>query len=435
MLPRIVIVSLLGLAACAPQNAQMTRGFYTAFLSLNTSPVFVTEDIDLAAIGERSESWSWDCRGVDDDIKFSDPDHPTIDNCRPGGAGVEYFDGISSRRMLHEVWADRDAFVAVREELDPWRGEAVMTSEGDLNITFHHRLPGGNFRFAISVRPDFAPRRCVERDGVVQFEPIDGDWIANWTRAVTEPNYDAPGVGVHFPPEFLPPGSNTDGSLFFLNSTAYQFNPSDSERIWSLPPVMRAGYTRARWGPEELLPVPTRFGTPSAYLSFDEAGRGPSANQIFYRPLNPDNFTDNYEAEVRSTGAFIELMRQVERVSDEIQEDLTSVYGPNRQADMHKPVVPSNAWRRPDGRPEGFAGWGELGYSWIRFDQDRSEIQRGADLTGNFHVRYFGANSQSQFFVQGEFVIENIKRDRWITRDVNREQRDINETTVCGERL
>lgn len=420
----ILIVAALAAASCAPQNAELTSGSYTAFLSLNTSPVFVDQSIRLEDFGPQNR-WSFDCRNLSDEsMRYEDR---RIENCRPDG-GVLVREEIGSRGLAHEHWANRDAFVVVREELEPWRGEAVMTSEGDLNITFHHRLPGGNFRFAFVIKPDFEPERCVDRDGDVQFEPIDGDWVANWSRAVNEPNYE--GGDVVWPEGY---DSGNGGTLFFMNTLSYQFNPESRDTIWSLPPNMRAGYTRARWGPEELFMLPTRYALPTAYTQFDEAGQGPPLSALFYTSLDPDTFGgDDFEERVRDHGPFISMMRRVERTQKEIQEDLSALYSDAIEPDEHKPIVPSNAWRKPDGRNSGLDGWGEINYNWVRFDQDRSEIAVGNELSGNFALRYYGANSQSQFLVQGEFTISRVKRDRWTTPHVHQELLEDNETNICG---
>jgi hypothetical protein len=433
MLSRSLPLLVLAIAGCAPQNAEIVRGSYTAFLSLNTSPAFVDQSVRLTDL---EKTWSWDCRNLpDEELRFNDPAHPREPICNANGPGVAVDDGTGTpRNVRHETWANRDAFVAVREELVPWRGEAVMTTEGDLNLTFHHRLPGGDFRFVIAVRPGFAPRQCVERDGSVRYEPIDGDWLEGWSRAVDETNYDEFGAEVHWPSAYRPPGTPR-GTVFMLNSFSYQFDPNDRTRTWSLPPTMRAGYARARWGPEELFAVSTRYGLPSAYLAFDEAGQGPPLSSLFYVPLDPARFGgEDFEARVREFGPFVNMMRAAERTSNEIQAELATLYG-RFTADEHRPVVPSNAWRKPDGAATGLDGWGEIDYSWIRFDQPAATIARGADLSGNFHLRFYGANSQSQFMVQGEFTVRNVKRDTWVTRDVNAEKIEENQTTLCGEQL
>jgi hypothetical protein len=420
---------LLASVACAPQNAQLERGSYTAFLSLNTSPVFVDGSI---RVEDTDQQWAFDCRAlVDESFRFSHPTIPLIDNCRANG-GVDVDDGVASRQIIHEEWANRDAFVVVREELEPWRGEAVMTSEGDLNVTFHHNLPGGDFRFAFAIKPTFAPRECRERDGVVAFEPVDGDWIEGWSRAVNEPNYDGFEAELQWPEAYAPRRGR--GHVFMLNAFSYQFDPDDRTRVWSLPPQWRAGYARARWGPEELFFVPTRFGRPRAYTAFDEQGQGPALGDLFYVSLNPNNFDEeDFESEVRSYGPFINMMRLAERTGREMQDEMASLYPSNVPADTLRPVVPSHAWRKPDGVAAGLQGWGEINPSWVRFDQDPSEIEVGASLSGNFAMRFYGATSQSQVFVQGYFEIPRVKKDRWVTRNVNEDKRIENQTSVCGE--
>lgn len=438
MLARILPLLILATAGCAPQNAEISSGSYTAFLSVNTSPVFVENTLRLEEV---DNLWGFDCRGADEELRYTSETGfplprneeivPIIDNCNEDGSEVEVGSGGSIR---HENWANRDAFVVAHEELEPWRGEAVMTSENDLNITFHHALPGGDFRFAFAVDPNFAPRVCVERDGEVAFQPVDGDWLANWSRAVNEPNHNGGDAEVHFPEAFRPEGP--PGTLFLLNANAYQFDPSDRTRIWSLPPTMRAGYSRARWGGEELFFTPTRYALPAAYQNFDENETGPPESALFYVDLDPDQFGgEDYENEIRSYGPFIGMMRGVERVSNEMGEELTALYDPSVEVPEHRPVVPSNAWRKPDGYAAGLQGWGQISSSWVRFDQAPSEMEVGASLSGNFHLRFFGANSQSQVLVQGRFEISRVKKDRWVTKNVNENKLEENETMLCGERL
>jgi hypothetical protein len=422
---RIAVPVLLGMA-CAPQNAEITGGTYTAFLSLNTSGVFVGDQVD---IDQFDNSWIIDCRAQD--IR-----HPEAlsELCDEEAGRVA--NPWEASRSQHESWINRDGYLAVHEELAPWRGEAVMTSEGDFQLTFHHDLPGNDFRFAIAVDPKFAPSECrQDESGAVSLQPIDGDWIGGWTRGVSEPNFEGGEV------QFV---GNTDpgGTMIPLNANSYQFNPDLTTTSWVLPQKMEAGYARARWGPEEMFMQASRFAEPVAYANFElDSDTGPPLGLLYVlhpgiggRAIDVEDYQgDDYEEKLRASTPFRNLMNRVELVAQQVEQEMDFLHAGRGVNESYRPFVPSNAWRRPDAYYSGLDRWGEMHTSWIRFDQERDQIARGEDVTGEFRLWFFGANSQSRLLVEGRFEAKGIKRDTWVTRDVMAEKMEENGTGVCGE--
>lgn len=101
-----------------------------------------------------------------------------------------------------------------------WREEVVLTTEGDLQLTFHSRTQFGDLRFGWVIDPVFQPEECVQdEDGNIALEPKDGDWIENWSA------------------------SGEDGTTtYYLNTFTSQINPANQEEYWSFENEWRAGY-------------------------------------------------------------------------------------------------------------------------------------------------------------------------------------------------
>lgn len=362
--PTLLMV-LAALTGCTPESATVTGGQYTAFLAANTSQTLYQDRLDFSAA---ADTWSIDCGD------FGLPDALAI--CDDPLWGPE-----------HETWLERDGYRVVQEDLDPWRGEAVVTSEGDLQIGFHQRLPGGeDFRFAVVVNPTFQPTECVSLpDGGVEAQPLDGDWIANWSE-----------------------GQN--GTMFYLNAGAYQFNPSNTEQLWVLPEEWRAGYTTAKFAAEQFIGRRVRFGVPESYSSYElEEAAFPSASDLFY---------------TSDAGQLAAQTARVQGVADEVEAELALV-GVDANLGVH-----GNEWRVPDQRAEGLDGWGELHYNWIKFDNG-SDLSVGGSATGEFFLTFDGQESQSRVFVSGQFEVKRFHRDHWVTDDVTAVKLAENGTTLC----
>lgn len=424
----LISAAVLGSTACSPQNATISQGQYSAFLSITTSAVFVEGTVD---VEELQNSWVWDCRVLAPTVERPEGADMSLCNDPEEGEGVKV--GDTAGGIQHETWANNGGFVGIQEDLDPWRGEGVITSEGDLNVTFHHRISGSDFRFAFVIDPTFQPTECQDDgSGGIVSAPIDGDWIDNWGRVMTEPNYD--GGDVEWP------GQESSGTLFMLNSGSSQIDPDSQEdgdflNYWNLSPKMEAGYARARYGAEEMFVYKSRYGTPYVYTDYNARSEEPFTEDfLFFERLNPDDFSDeNYEAEIRAYEPYRVMMGEAEQIARETRDDIDALHPGNITLGKYQPAVAGNAWRKPDGFTGGFDGWGEMHYSWVRIDQDREDIVAGADLSGEFTLWFYGANSQSRVVVQGKFEIDGVKKDRWTTPNVDQDKLEENNTSICGQ--
>ena len=230
------IITIIAAAGCVPNNAVLDNGSYLAFLADKTSKTLLIDSYDLAG-AEHFEAIDCRCEFVfvegdeatcpDDEggcysclefvpengeyaePLFADADEDgvndyTYDNSPCFVQSNPYYDtgmpvdadgnptqnwwnnnpyspdGYGAPRFIHEAWVHRDSFQSVGEKMAPWRGEGIITTEGDLQVTFHHTLPGGaDFRFAFVVDPNFQPTECVGDSGNVSLENLDGDWLEN----------------------------------------------------------------------------------------------------------------------------------------------------------------------------------------------------------------------------------------------------------------
>ncbi len=403
ILPLAPLVFAMG---CVPNNAELTSGGFAVFLSHNTSLTVKHGKADLqATTGDTGAWWNLDCRSLgENDIRLDDP----LDICNSEGWPP-----------THEAWLTRDAYHVQAEDLAPWRGEAVMTSEGDVQITFHHQVTGGeDMRFAFVVDPAFQPRTCQEDDetGAVGWEDIDGDWLTNWSDDTwTDLGTDAEGADIEV----------GDRHMVFLNSNSYQFNPSELDDYWSLPLKWRAGYADAKFGEENFAMRTARYGEPSFYTSYEsEEVAEPAREDLFYVTLEED-------VPATDQAAFNELCDRVMGVADEVYDELELVDGGDR-VDF-RPAVHCNGWRMPDGRPSGLDAWAELHYNWVIFDQDPADMAVGEPLSGEFNLVFDGESTQSRLFIQGAFTADAVKSDRWTADDVMSIKLEENQTVLCGE--
>jgi hypothetical protein len=419
----LVLTASLLTTACAPQNASLT-GDFTAFLADSSSITLQRESLKLDQF-ERYHTV--DCRNFATARNDTENEELRLDDRLLICAGDEDENGVrigpDDWPPEHETWLANDGYVVVGEELNPWRSEAIITSEGDVQLGFHHRLPGGeDFRFAIAIDPSFQPRECVENeagDGV-EYREVDGDWVGNWSEDVAEEG----------------------GRLFYFNAAAYQFNPSNlpsaanpSPNLWFLPNEWLAGHGRGRFGDDDFRLRATRYAMPASYYANDAAElSGDSATvqrrDLFYcdwagEELDPD-YT-NFDACVANQAESVEL------VADEVLAEYTKVGLPVDAAGVPslRPRVHDNAWRTPDGNAIGLDGWAEFHYSWIRFDEG-SELRTGGSASGEFLLVFDAFDSPSRFFIRGNFEVKRFKRDTWTTKYLPPIKFEEAGTTECG---
>ncbi len=403
---------LLAAAACTPQNAELVNGSYIAFLAENNSLTLEKGRVDPE---DYAVQYDVDCRefaSKEDEEALKLPD--ALDICGP-----------NKWPPVHEEWGGQAGYHVVSEELEPWRGEALITSEGDLQIAFHHRVPGGqDFRFLFSVDPDFSPVTCETEGDTFDHVRKDGaDWVEQWSTELATLEGQADEYGTAF--DMF--DGLWDGRLYFLNAYGYQLNPANTLEYWSLPPYWMSGAAQGKFVEEGFFHRTPRFGEPSVYNLIDASSTAqPTASQLWWCDMeegtDPNDSTclqnqDEYVRDVAST------------IRDELNLMMTPADAEEPVLD-YMPIVHTNFWREPDGRPPGFDGWSELHYNYVVFSKD-SVLEAGGQAEGAFALTFDAGESSSRFFVKGRFVIDKIKKDKWTTPDLQKDKLIENDVQLC----
>ncbi|MEZ4235337.1 MAG: hypothetical protein R3F59_04090 [Myxococcota bacterium] len=411
----VIPLSLLcaALPACAPENAKLTEGKYIAFLSEGTALSLSKGTVNP---NKYDVHYDLDCRNF---ATQSDEDALRLDNA------IDICDN-EDWPPQYEEWATQAGFRVVTEKLDPWRGEALITSEGDLQIAFHHHVPGGgDMRFVIAIDPDFGPTTCVQDpNGGVKRVPLDGDWIGEWSKELdwirSLPEDQQRGYEPLLGPEL------DGGRLWFLNAYGYQLNPVDVDgQLWDLPPQWVSGAAQGRFVEENLFHRTPRFGEPYVYNLLEVEGSTGSGTlfvdvdptDLWYCDMEEgaDPHTapcaearpnmDALDARVREVADGVRLeIEEMTRVSKETV-DGEQIYVADPEADplfSFAPIPHTNYWRIPDGRPPGLDGWAELHYNYIAFSKD-SLLEEGGSARGAFALTMDASSSSSRVFIQGKF--------------------------------
>lgn len=416
----ILGIGLLLATGCAPQSAVLTEGQYWAFLSDGTSFSLSKGSVDPA---DFENNWNIDCRDLTqrerDAIGLEDP---LTEVCSNTAGLVD---------VRHEAWLSQSAWHVVNEKLDPWRGEAVITSEGDLQVGFHHRLPGGSdFRFAFVVDPDFQPTRCEVNDaGEIEAVPIDGDWLENWTADLhaLDPN-DLP-AGYELLSDYI---GDPEATLFYLNARSVQFNPSKTTEIWSIPLEWRAGFAAGKFADEAFHSRASRAGEPIVYNFYEQWGQAREANpnDLFFCAMQAGSDPSENTC---MNGKVTRANQIVEETADELalvgvsSELADAARGQGTPA--YRPMVHDNFWRTPDGFPGGYDGWVEYHYNWVVV---KGEVARGESVEGVFSLVLDADDSNSRWIIQGRFEIPRIKEDGWTTVDIREQKHAENGTVRCS---
>lgn len=426
-----VLVPTLFLAACAANNAELTEGSYVAFISDRTSLSLTKGTIDPS---DYEGMYEVDCRSFEDGTFASQDDEDSlrledwVKICGPEVWPPQY-----------EQWATQAGFFVVEEELEPWRGEALITSEGDLQISFHHRVPGGqDMRFVISVDPDFSPTTCVQdEDGNTERVPMDGDWVGEWSKElqwIAEQDDEVREPYSHLEPYL------DDGRLYFLNAFSYQFNPFDtSGSDWDLPEYWIAGAAQSKFVDEVMNHRSARYGEPEIYNNIEAndsttEASGVSPADLWYCEMEPGDDTSAAPCRNDNYADLEEQDAHVREVAAGIHTELERLFTPDADADpifSYAPITHTNFWRAPDGRPAGFDGWSELHYNYVVFSGD-SDLTEGGRAEGAFSLTFDADISSSRMFVKGSFVIDKIKKDRWKTADLQADKLVENGVELCS---
>lgn len=420
---RVHLLLPILLAACAPQNASIEEGDFTVFLSATNSPTVDKGKLDIAGFGD-TEGFqrlpAIDCRTFE--TATSDKETNALrlaDRAQicPGDA-----DPSPLWPPDHETWLADSGYHVLGGKLDPWRGEAIITSEGDVQIGFHQRLPGGeDFRFAFVVDPNFQPTQCVQdpETGDVTQEPIDGDWVGQWSKDLS--------------------GDSAGGTLYMLNAGGFQFDPRDPKSQWFLPDQWEAGYGAGRFADDGFTSRATLFGDPSTYLNpIDEVSGQVNvlASDLLWCP--PDGNEYPYPVSRPLYNNQAECMEgtveRAEEIADAAAKELEAfgIAKPSGKLPAVRPRVHGNQWRESDGKAAGYDGWVELNYSWVEFDKD-SDLSVGGAASGTFNLMFDAGDSTSRFYVRGRFSVDRFKKDTWSTAYLPGIKMEENQTIVCGK--
>lgn len=407
---RVPLLAIALAAACAPQNAKIEQGDFTAFLAATNSPTLGKGKLDLEGFKD-TEGFqrrdSIDCRNFETAKNKAENNKLRLED----RALICADDKQQSPHWppSHEIWLEDNGFYVVGGKLDPWRGEAFVSSEGDVQIGFHQRLPGGeDFRFAFVVDPNFQPTQCVQNaSGNVEALPIDGDWIGEWSK------------------------SAADGSqLFMLNAGAFQFDPLDTQNQWNFPDKFEAGFAAGKFADDAFISRASLFGDPATYLDPID----PLSGQV--NVTESDLLWCEFDGGEDPTKSSC-MQAQVTRandLADGIQAELEAFGVPAAAGDMPsvRPRVEDNLWRTPDGKSAGLDGWVELDYSWVEFDKG-SDLTVGGAASGTFNLMLDATDSNSRFYVRGRFSVDRFKKDNWTTKYLPAIKAEQNNAIVCGK--
>ena len=343
-------------------------------------------------------------------------------------------------KIENNTWINDDGYYGLTGDIKPWRSEALINSEGDLQLTVHIDLGNGeDFRFGFSVDPDFAPVDCLEdEEGKTYVAHRDGsDWVDEWSE-------------------------DEDGHrIYYLNTGAYQHNPYKGEDTWYLSDDMLSGYGFAKFASDELSSVPTNYGfypedvlepaKEDSFLAVDDHER-PDLSAYDERVealceravgdacphLSVDNDGDGAsenDGDCDDTDADVLPADCPEQNDDgplSWSDEFVQLLGANKEGTArfeHK--IESNKWRPIDSTISGLDGWMEVHSSWVRLDANQT-IADGENVKGDFQVLYKGEEGGSRVLVRGEFDIEALREDRWGYEVLEEAKRSENGTEFCG---
>ncbi len=371
------LLPLLLAAGCTPLHAEIT-GSYWAWLAAGSSGTVAEAELDL------TEAVQFNCSGTE--VKgFEDFATSSCSNAEdPDWFDPQWF-----------TWLDDDGYYMVEGTLETWRSEAIITSENELQLTFHVDLGNGqDFRVAWVINPSFQPTRCEQDDdGVASEQDWDGeDWVDMWS------------------------GDESGKYIYYLNAGSYQLNPYDSDDYWVLPQEWLSGYSHAKFAAEEFNSHPSDYG-------MYEAG----STEGWYVELDPDEpDLEAYDALLASVQAdVVEWTKEIGGGAGTPAEAI------GFDAPGYRMKVESNAWREVDQSSAGLDSWVQVDSSWVMFDEDPHDIVPGDSTTGSFQILFDGSESGSHVLVSGTFDIPEVFEDRWGYTDLMEDKLAENNTPEC----
>lgn len=414
MLPVPAILALLALApGCTPHDGEVTGDYVSYFAAGSSENLYRLEakqlDFSEASVRARFGFDVVDCRELDAasenerlDGALTDADGNEVDYDTACGATPDFF-----------PWINQYPYYVKQDTYEPFRTEAVMTTEGALQLTIHANIEKiGDFRFGWVVNPQFQPVECVDSDdGAQEVEvddtngDIDREWLTNWSLA------------------------EDGGTLFHLNAYSYQINPSNTAEFWSLPPEWQAGYGFARFADEDF------YGHGIDYVDNVSAGQAGYGTPLYL------NSYDGHWGSASSYPNFLEKLTSAVTYDDSHPSDLTSIGKSDFPLNIK---VEDNSWRPdnidPEDQANGFANWVGLDPTWVHFDASPEELAKIATgrqdkpIEGDFQLYVESASAASKVLVNGRFKIDNVREDIWgYSPSLEERKVEENNTPTCGE--
>lgn len=400
---------LVLLPACTTLDAEMS-GTYAIFLAADTSDNIDRLERDGSHIADKAADLKMtpiDCR----DLSTLDEEELAITRL----AGVDYpaeccsaGDGEDCEQIpaTYFTWLNQFSYYKLEESFSvdgavaPWRTEAVITSEGDLQLTAHIDMPGfGDFRFGWVIDPDFQPTECVANaEGGASLENIDGDWLAGWSEGA-------------------------DGGVWNLNASAYQINPSNQGEYWYIPQEWAAGTSFARFEDEEFYARATDYQDAAGYP--------------LYFPAYPD--FGGAPGSLPQLGTYGGWVGAIDEYLNEGEDGVgnTDLSGLAKSKFPLEFEIEDNAWRA-DSTPDsasGFHDWVGVSSSFVRIDnKDAIQVDNETPVTGSFQIFLEGLAAPSKVIVSGSFTLTNIREDVWgYGPPLADQKREENGTPECGD--
>ena len=208
-----MLLSLL--FACQPQDATISDGHWFTWIAVNSSNItgneiltFMEEPVESHPEGAPSvhtfecsgRGWNrfrniWEPGYIGSTDGTNDED-VTGGSCMCGEDGTPACDELTAdncpligecediNALEYYNFLQNDGYYLLDQTVEPWRTEAIINGEGDVQLTVHHALPQNeDFRFHFSIKPDFMPTHCTtDENGNAKVEYVDGsNWLEQWS--------------------------------------------------------------------------------------------------------------------------------------------------------------------------------------------------------------------------------------------------------------
>ncbi|MDP2312274.1 MAG: hypothetical protein Q8P41_05160 [Pseudomonadota bacterium] len=415
-------------AGCTPQDAEVTGDFAIFLAAASSENIDRLErtGTDVEAAPGKLGLTPIDCRDLQ-----SLETVEAIEAARL--AGVDYAAECCSEGDGEDCtpiqarwfgWLDDYAYFLNEGKIEPWRTEAVLTTEGDLQLTVHMDFPQwGDFRFGWVIDPDFQPTECEDGENGAELVDVDGgNWLENWSV------------------------NEEKGKLWHLNSGAYQINPSDNAVAWYFEQEWQAGATFARFADEEFyghaIDYQDELYRPFYANSYaGDCNNGTDDDGDGYRDAgDPDCVVGDFEGtsipQPRGANPDEIYNNWVSVTEDWFAESVTDLNTIGKSAFPLEMKIENNNWRSVDESASGLDSWLGVSPSWVRIDNPEAiEVGNDTPITGEFQIYLEGVAAASKVFVHGTFSIDNVREDVWgfqrgTLEEVKQEE---NNTPTCGE--